>query len=89
MRSTLFWTLFATLLLFGCEEQMAQDPPEAPAEAVATDGEEVDTDALRTPGTTGYFNALKGSRDSAERLKDKVDDYNRQIEEQADEVFND
>ncbi len=34
MRSTLFWTLFATLLLFGCEEQMAQDPPEAPTEAV-------------------------------------------------------
>ena len=89
MRSTLFWTLFAALMLSGCEEQMAQDLPEAPEEAVAADGDEVDTDALRAPGTTGYFNALKSSRDSAERLKGKVDDYNRQVEEQADDVFND
>lgn len=89
MRRTLFWTLFAALMLPGCEEQMAQDPPEAPEEAVAADDGEVDTDALRTPGTTGYYNALKSSRDSAERLKGKIDDYNRQVEEQADDVFND
>ena len=89
MRSPIFWTMATVLALFGCEEQMAPDTEEAPEEAVAVESEGVDTDALRAPGTTGYFNALKGSRDSAERLKGKIDDYNRQVEEQADDVFGD
>ena len=76
---------------FGCEKQMGPEPVATDGPAASTepaDGE-VDTDALRSPGSAGYFGALKGSRDSAERLKGKIDDYNRQIEEQADEVFDD
>ena len=82
---------FLACLLLGCEQQMpartVQTTPEV-TEDPREDGE-VDTDALRRPGTTGYYEALSGAKGSAERLKDKIDDYNRQVEEQADDVFND
>jgi len=91
MRIMLLAAFIVLVAGFGCEKQMGPEP--VATEEPATSGDpvagEVDTDALRSPGSAGYFGALKGSRDSAERLKDRIDDYNREIEEQADEVFDD
>ncbi len=70
----------------GCEQQ---DPPvvtSAPDPA-PVDDDEVDTNALRAPGTTGYYNALSGAKRSADRLNDKVDDYNRELDDRMDDLF--
>ena len=77
----------SSLVLFpGCEQQ---DPPVASSapDPKPTGDEEVDTDALRAPGTTGYYNALGGAKRSAERLNDKVDDYNRELDDRMDDLF--
>lgn len=78
-----------SLFLWGCEEQSAPRTATAPTEVTEPDDGEVDTDALRKPGTGDYYRAVAGAKGTAERLKDKIDDYNRQVEEQADDVFND
>ncbi|HAW94651.1 MAG: hypothetical protein CMJ33_08310 [Phycisphaerae bacterium] len=74
------------ILCPGCEQQ---DPPVATSapDPKPTGDEEVDTDALRAPGTTGYYNALGGAKRSAERLNDKVDDYNRELDDRMDDLF--
>ena len=77
------------LFLLGCEQQASPRAATAPVAVTEPDDGEVDTDALRKPGTGDYYRAVAGAKGTAERLKDKIDDYNRQVEEQADDVFND
>ena len=80
--------LFTSWLLFspGCEQQ---DRPVVTAPPAPDPGgeEEVDTNALRAPGTTGYYNALSGAKRTAEGLNDKVDDYNRELDDRMDDLF--
>lgn len=80
----------ALITLAGCEKQLPARSAEAPPPVEDPIGDdEIDTDALSRPGSGDYFRAVSGARGSAERLKDRIGDYNRQVEEQADEVFND
>jgi hypothetical protein len=76
------------LFLWGCEQQSSPRTATAPAEVAEPDDGEIDTDALRKPGTGDYYRAVAGAKGTAERLKEKIDDYNRKVEEQADDVFN-
>ena len=82
-------SLFPVLLLafaFGCEEQMAPTNTTAkPAAEPVSD--EVDTDALRRPGTGDYFGALAGAKRTAENTKDKIDEYNDDLDKKMDELF--
>ncbi len=90
MRIPLLVVGLSGLLGWGCEEQVAPRTAEsAPAVPKQAADEEVDTEALRKPGSADYFRAVAGAKGTAERLKDKIDDYNRQVEDQADDVFND
>jgi hypothetical protein len=79
-------SFFSLLLLPGCEQQDRPVATSAPSPAPSGD-EEVDTNALRAPGTTGYYNALSGAKRTAERLNDKVDDYNRELDDKMDDLF--
>jgi hypothetical protein len=68
----------------GCEEQSR------PVSAAATsqqDGDEVDMDALRRPGTGDYYGALAGAKRTAENTVDKIDKYNEDLEKKMDELF--
>jgi hypothetical protein len=87
MRTSLL--IFACLAVFswGCEQQSSPRAATAPVEVTEPDDGEVDTEALRKPGTGDYYRAVAGAKGTAERLKDKIGDYNRQVEEQADDVF--
>ena len=81
--------LLSALFLGGavsCEQQDRPVAASAPDPVPQEDGE-VDTNALRAPGTTGYYNALGGAKRSAERLTDKVDDYNRELDDRMDDLF--
>ena len=70
----------------GCEQQ---DSPvraaDAPREASSPESE----GGVSTPGTSGYYNALSGARGVAENTKQKADDYNKKLEDQMDDLFND
>lgn len=84
---TLFW---ATVLCSSCEEQTpyVKAPPVDAAEDANAD-DEVDTDALRRPGTGDYYGAVAGAKRSAERGVKKIEDYHKKIDEEVDDVFND
>ena len=69
-----------------CEQQDRPVATSAPDPAPGGDGE-VDTNALRAPGTTGYYNALGAAKRTAEGLNDKVDDYNRELDDRMDDLF--
>ena len=73
---------------FGCEQQ---DPPvratQPAADAPSTASEPVGSPGM--PGTTGYYNALSGAKGTADNTKKKVDDYNRKLEDEMDDLFND
>ncbi|MEE2681026.1 MAG: hypothetical protein VX641_01515 [Planctomycetota bacterium] len=72
----------------GCEQQDAPvRAAEPPVTAPPSRGERVSSPGM--PGTTGYYNALSGAKGVAENTKDKVDDYNRKLEDEMDDLFND
>ena len=86
---TLLLLMFGiSTLHFGCEQQ---DPPvraaQPTAEAPPPKGERVSSPGM--PGTTGYYNALSGAKGTADNTKKKVDDYNRKLEDEMDDLFND
>jgi hypothetical protein len=73
-------------LFFGCEQQ---DPPvraSGDAEEPPAESDEISSPGF--PGTTGYYNALSGAKRTADNTKQKVDDYNRKLEEKMDDLFN-
>ena len=80
------FSAFSLILLPGCEQQDRPVATTAPAPDPGGE-EEVDTNALRAPGTTGYYNALSGAQRTAEGLNDKVDDYNRELDDRMDDLF--
>ena len=87
---------YALLLLFistsplycGCEQQdLPVQAADAPSEVPPPKGERVSSPGM--PGTTGYYNALSGAKGVAENTKQKADDYNKKLEDQMDDLFND
>tara|TARA_B100001059_G_C17654860_1_gene486392 strand:+ start:122 stop:400 length:279 start_codon:yes stop_codon:yes gene_type:complete len=80
------FSAFSLILLPGCEQQDRPVATTAPAPDPGGD-EDVDTNALRAPGTTGYYNAVSGAKRTAEGLNDKVDDYNRELDDRMDDLF--
>ena len=82
----ILFSAFSLILLPGCEQQDRPVATTAPAPDPGGD-EDVDTNALRAPGTTGYYNALSGAQRTAEGLNDKVDDYNRELDDRMDDLF--
>lgn len=90
MKNTCLQITFLSALFLGvspgCEQQDRPVATSAP-DLAPTGDEEVDTNALRAPGTTGYYNALGGAKRTAERLTDKVDDYNRELDDKMDDLF--
>lgn len=77
------------LFLTGCEEQTG--PPSAAAPPTSEEPGElddiVDVDALSRPGSGDYLGALSGAKQTAERLEDKIGDYNDDLEEEIDGLF--
>lgn len=89
MRALLVPIALILASLCACEEQTGAVSANTQPPAVDPANDEVDEDALRRPGTGDYYGAIAGAKRTAERTKDKIDDYQRQVEEQADDVFND
>ncbi len=89
MRTLLIPGTLILALLGACEEQTGSVSVNAQPQGEVPPSDEVDEDALRRPGTGDYYGAIAGAKRTAERTKDKIDDYQRQVEEQADDVFND
>ena len=89
MRALLLPMALNFALLGACEQQTGTASANSEPPKVDTASDEVDEDALRRPGTGDYYGAVAGAKRTAERTKDKIDDYQRQVEEQADDVFND
>ena len=85
MRTLLATLAFLPLLAIGCEQQMK--PASAAKPVQQEQGDEVDTDALRRPGTGDYYGALAGAKRSAENTVDKIDQYNEDLEKKMDELF--
>ena len=85
MRNLLLPTALVLSILGACEEQTGSTQVSQPRQAEPMSDEE----ALRRPGTGNYYSAVAGAKQTAERTKDKIDDYQKQVEEQADDVFND
>ena len=84
MRLLLLPLAFTLAAACGCEEQVR---PESAAATSKQDGDEVDTDALRRPGTGDYYGALAGAKRTAENTVDKIDKYNEDLEKKMDELF--
>ena len=89
MRLIIVPTTLILALLGACEEQTGSVSAQSQPQAVTSPSDEVDEEALRRPGTGDYYGAVAGAKRTAERTKEKIDDYQRQVEEQADDVFND
>lgn len=89
MRALLLPMALNLALLGACEQQTGTASANPEPQKVDAASDEVDEDALRRPGTGDYYGAIAGAKRTAERTKDKIDDYQRQVEEQADDVFND
>ena len=86
LRTVLATVVGGTLLLAGCgytgdaeiepETSAAATPPAATAPAAQEDG-------TRPPARSAYGKAME----AAHRLEDKVEDYNKKIEQAADDAF--
>jgi outer membrane murein-binding lipoprotein Lpp len=84
LRTVLAAAVGGTFLLAGCgytgdaeiETSTAATPPAATAPAAQDDG-------TRPPARSAYGKAME----AAHRLEDKVEDYNKKIEQAADDAF--
>lgn len=85
--SSLLSIIASLALLSGCEKQdmPVRSADQSPSDA--TEGASRSGPAL--PGSTGYYNALSGAKETAENTVQKADDYNRKLEEQMDDLFTD
>ena len=90
MRTMLLPIGLLVFALGACEEQTGpRTATTTPVQDPELEDEDVDVDALRRPGSADYYGAVAGGKKSAERLKGKIDDYNDELENEIDDLFND